>query len=118
MVNKSKTDDHRNIRRNKVRLVSQGYTQVKGIDFDEIIALVYISYTDLSLLDYCCLNHVPSSMCCSRWTSRVLSKMKYYKKKLMLSSQKNLCPKYLDYIFKLKKVLYRLKQALENDMSV
>ena len=37
---KNKYDEFANIVRNKARLVTQGYTQVEGIDFDEIFALV------------------------------------------------------------------------------
>ena len=32
---KNKTDEDREIIRNKSQLVAQGYTQVKGVDFDE-----------------------------------------------------------------------------------
>ena len=33
-------DELGNVIRNKVRLVAQGYTQIKGIDFEEIFATV------------------------------------------------------------------------------
>lgn len=35
-----KTDEFGNIIRNKAKLVAQGYTQIKGIDFEETFALV------------------------------------------------------------------------------
>ena len=37
---KNKTNEFGQVRRNKVRLVAQGYSQVKGIDFDETFAPV------------------------------------------------------------------------------
>ena len=37
---KNKSDEFGNVIRNKARLVAQGYTQVKDIDFDETFALV------------------------------------------------------------------------------
>ena len=37
---KNKTDENREIIRNKSRLVAQGYTEVKGVDFDEFFTLV------------------------------------------------------------------------------
>ena len=36
----NKSDEHGTVIRNKSRLVAQGYTQVEGIDFDKIFALV------------------------------------------------------------------------------
>jgi hypothetical protein len=36
----NKYDEHGIVVRNKARLAAQGYTQVKGIDFDESFALV------------------------------------------------------------------------------
>ena len=39
-VYKKKTDESGVVARNKVRLVAQGYTQIKGINFDENFAPV------------------------------------------------------------------------------
>jgi hypothetical protein len=36
----NKQDEHGIVTRNKARLVAKGYSQVKGLDFDEIFALV------------------------------------------------------------------------------
>ena len=37
---KNKSNEHGTVIRNKSRLVAQGYTQVEGVDFDEIFAPV------------------------------------------------------------------------------
>lgn len=37
-IYKNKYDENGHVTRNKVHLVSQGYTQIKGVDFDETLA--------------------------------------------------------------------------------
>jgi hypothetical protein len=37
---KNKSDEHGTEIRNKARLITQGYTQIEGVDFDEIFAPV------------------------------------------------------------------------------
>ena len=39
-VFQNKKDEHGVVTRNKARLVAQGFTQVEGLDFEEIFALV------------------------------------------------------------------------------
>ena len=38
---KNKSNEHGMVIRNKSRLVAQGYTQVKGIDFDDLMRLLH-----------------------------------------------------------------------------
>ena len=52
---KNKTDAYGNITRNKARLVSQGYTKIKGIDFDETFAPVTRIESIILLLVVACL---------------------------------------------------------------
>lgn len=47
-------DEHGNIVRTKVQLVTQGYTQVEGVDFDDTFALVArLEYIRLTLFVTC-----------------------------------------------------------------
>jgi hypothetical protein len=39
-VTRNKKDEHGVVTRNKARLVAKGYSQVEGLDFDEIFAPV------------------------------------------------------------------------------
>lgn len=53
---KKKIDDKVNIIINKTKFVAQGYTHVKGIDFDETFALVaLLESIRLLLIVVCCM---------------------------------------------------------------
>lgn len=52
---KNKTDDLGQVIRNNTRLVAQGYTQVKGINFDETFALAHLESIKVLLSIACSL---------------------------------------------------------------
>ncbi|GAA0161970.1 transmembrane signal receptor [Lithospermum erythrorhizon] len=82
---KNKSDKYRNVTRNKVKLVAQGYTQVEGIDFEEIFAPVARLEVVRLLLP--------------------LEEVHVEQPKGFMDAHN------LDYVYKLKKALYGLKQA-------
>ncbi|XP_024155934.1 uncharacterized mitochondrial protein AtMg00820-like [Rosa chinensis] len=51
---RNKSDEKGNVIRNKARLVAQGYSQVKGLDFDETFAPVAILESVRLLLSVAC----------------------------------------------------------------
>ena len=51
---KNKSDEFGNVIRNKARLVTQGYTQVEGIEFDKTFALVTRLESNRLLLAFAC----------------------------------------------------------------
>ena len=105
---KNKTDEDGEIIRNKSRLVAQGYTQVKGVDFNESFApvarlesiriLMSIAYTmnfKLYQMDVKCafLN-------------------RYLNEEMFVEQPKGFeDPHFPDHVLRLKKALYGLKQA-------
>lgn len=54
-IYKNKSDENGNKKRNKDRLVDQGYTQIKGVDFDEKFAHVALLEAIRLLLGILCL---------------------------------------------------------------
>lgn len=55
---KNKIDDEGNVNRNKAQLVDQGYSQVEGIDFNEIFAHVARLETIRLLLEIACVLNI------------------------------------------------------------
>lgn len=94
--------------RNKARLVAQGYTQIKGIDFDEAFAPVArLESIWLILAIACFLNIKLYQMGVkSAFLNGYLNKEVYVEQPKRFQD-----PHYPDHVFKLKKALYGLKQA-------
>lgn len=105
---KNKSDESGNVIRNKARLVAQGYTQVEGIDFDETFAPVawiesirllfgiacYVGYT-LHQMDVKCA-----------FLNGDLEEEAYVEQPKGFEHYDK-----PNYVYKLKRVLYVLKQA-------
>ena len=99
---KNKSDEHGTIIRNKSRLVTQGYTQVEGIDFDETFALV--ARLEFSRILLAIASHL-------NFKSAFLNGMLH--EELYVEQPKGFVdPHRLDDVYKFKRSLYGLKQAL------
>ncbi|CAM8878671.1 unnamed protein product [Rhodiola kirilowii] len=105
---KNKTDESGNITRNKARLVAQGYTQIKGIDFDETFAPVArLEAIHLLLAVACYLKFKLFQMDVkSAFLNGLLCEEVYVAQPKGFED-----PHYPDYVYKLKKAMYGLKQA-------
>ena len=105
---KNKSDASRNITRNKARLVSQGYTQIKGINFDETFApIARIESIRLLLAVTCLLNlklfHMDVK---SVFLNEILNEKVYVEQPKGFED-----PYHPNHVYRLKKALYGLKQA-------
>nr|GEU99524.1 hypothetical protein [Tanacetum cinerariifolium] len=112
---KNKKDERGIVIRNKARLIAQGHTQEEGVDYDEVFAhvarieairlfLAYASFKDFVV-----------------YQMDVKSAFLYEKTKQELY----VCqppgfedPNFLDRVYKVKKALYGLHQALEHGLQV
>jgi hypothetical protein len=94
--------------RNKAHLVAQGFSQVKGLDFGETFAPVARLETIRILLVFAAskgfkLYQIDVK---SAFLNGVIQGEVYVRQPPCFEN-----PKYLDRVYKLSKVLYRLKQA-------
>ena len=106
---KNKTDKFGNIARNEVRLVAQGYTQVKGVDFDETFALVARLESIRLLLTVA--YHVGFKLFQIYVKSAFLSTVSH--EEAYVEQPKGFeDPQFPNHVFKHKKALYGLKQSL------
>jgi hypothetical protein len=89
-------------------LVAQGYTQVEGLDFEEIYASVARFKTIRILLVYACAHNI------KLYQMNVKSALlnDYINKEVYIEQPPNFeDDKKLNHVYKLKKALYGLKQA-------
>jgi hypothetical protein len=108
-VFRNKQDENDVVTRNKTRLVAQGFTQVEGLDFEEMYApvarleairmfLAYAAHHDFKLYQM----DVKSTFLNGR-----IQELVYVKQPPGFED-----PKFPNHVFKLQKALYGLKQAL------
>ena len=104
----NKQDEHGVVTKNKARLVAQGFTQIKGLDFGETYASVarlesicilpaYAAHYDFKLYQMDMK---------SAFLNSPLSELVYVEQPPGFKD-----PKYPNHVYKLNKVLYGLKQA-------
>ena len=107
-VFKNKMDEFGTITRNKARLVAQGYNQQEGIDFDQTYAHVARLESIRMLLAYACYKKFKLYQMDvkSAFLNGLLKEEVYVKQPPGFEHEQ-----YPDYVFKLKKALYGLRQA-------
>ena len=105
---KNNTDEDGEVVQNKSRLVTQGYTQVEGIDFDESFAPVARLESIWILLPIACIMNFKLYQMDVK--SAFLNGL--LKEEVFVEQPKGFQdPHFLDHVLQLKKALYRLKQA-------
>lgn len=107
-IYKNKSDEKENVTRNKARLVTQGYTQIEGVDFDETFdPMVRLESIRLLLGVACLLNSKLFQMDVKSVFLNV-----YLNEEVYVEQPKGFIdPNFLDRVYKLRKALYGLKQA-------
>jgi len=105
---RNKIDEQGVIVRNKARLVAKGYNQEEDIDFGETYAPVARLEAVRLLLTYACLKgfRLHQMDVKSAFLNGFIDEEVYVSQPLGFEDHNN-----PDYVFKLKKALYRLKQA-------
>jgi hypothetical protein len=107
-VFRNKQDQDGIVVRNKSRLVAQGYTQVKGLDFGETYALVARLEAVRILLAYACAHNIKLYQMDvkSAFLNDYINEEVYVEQPLGFKDDKK-----PNHVYKLKKALYSLKQA-------
>jgi hypothetical protein len=107
-VFRNKQDDHGVVTRNKSRLVAKGYSQVEGLDFDETYATVARLESIHILLTYATYHgfKLYQMDVKSAFLDGPIKEEVYVEQPLGFEDYE-----YPSHVYKLSKVLYRLKQA-------
>jgi hypothetical protein len=105
---KNKSDEHGTVVWNKACLVTQGYTQIEGVDFDEIFApMARLESIRIMLSIACHLRFKLYQMDVkSTFLNGILQEEVYVEQPKGFQD-----PHHPKYVYKLKKALYGLKQA-------
>lgn len=105
---KNKTDEAGNVIRNKARLVAQGYSQIEGVDYEETFTPVTRLESIWLLIGMAC--HLKFKLYQMDVKSAFLNG--YLKEEVYVSQPKGFEDLvHPNYVLRLKKALYRLKQA-------
>ena len=105
---KNKSNENRNVTKNKARLVAKVYTQVEGIDFDETFAPVAHLKSIRFLMAFACT--LPFRLYQMDVKSAFLNG--YLNEEVFMAQLKGFeDPTHLEYEYKLKKALFGLKQT-------
>ena len=105
---RNKTDEEGNVIRNKARLVAQGYSQIKGVDYDETFAPVVSMESIRILLALAC--HLKFKLYQMNIKNAFLNGL--LKEDVYVAQPKVFIdPHFPDNVLYLKKALYGLKQA-------
>ncbi|TYK13607.1 gag-pol polyprotein [Cucumis melo var. makuwa] len=108
LVFKNKTGEVGCVTKNKARLVAQGYTQVKGIDFDETFAPVALLEAIRLLLGISCIQKFKLY----QMDVKSVFLNGYLNEEVYVAQLKGFIDsEHLKHVYKLNKALYRLKQA-------
>jgi hypothetical protein len=104
----NKQDQDGIVVRNKARLVAQGYTQVKDLDFGEIYASVARLEAISILLAYACAHNIKLYQMDvkSAFLNRYINELVYVEQPPSFEDEKK-----SNHVYKLRKALYGLKQT-------
>ena len=103
------TNEEGNVIRNKARLVAQGYSQMKGVEYDEAFAPVAHMESIRIILALAC--HLRLKLYQMDVKTAFLNGL--LKENVYVAQPKGFIdPHFLDHVLYLKKALYGLKQAL------
>jgi hypothetical protein len=107
-VFRNKEDEHGVVVRNKARLMVKGYSQVEGLDFGETFAPAARLEAIRLLLAYSSLNDIKLYQIDvkSAFLNGEINELVYVEQPLGFEDPRN-----LNHVYRLKKALYRLKQA-------